>query len=173
MTVKNSPAPGVDGDWACSQIPFRWINCSQHIFFYFQDSSKRRQYFIDQWCLMFTTEPDAHCPTRWISILRCIKRYLKQFDGLRSFFMSCEEAETAKAQSIVARLWQFTGQPLLHFLPFILSSIDHFNRLFHSSTLSRCVSLLLLPWYYINSFPFLVSSYSTICIKTQMICYYL
>ena len=107
------------------------------IFYFFQHSSKRKQHFVDQWCSMFTTEPDAilkHCPTRWLSILRCVKRYLKQFDGLRSFFLSCEEAETAKVQSIVARLDNPLTKPLLHFLSFILPSVDKFNRLFQKST---------------------------------------
>ena len=107
------------------------------IFYYFHHSSKRKQHFADQWCSMFTTEPESilkHCPTRWVSILRCVKRYLKQFDGLRSFFLSCEEAETAKVQSIVARLDNPLTKPLLHFLSFILPSMDQFNRLFQKST---------------------------------------
>ena len=86
---------------------------------------------------MFTTEPESilkHCPTRWLSILQCVKRYLKEFDGVRSFFLSCEEAKTAKVRSIVARLDNPLTKLLLHFLSFILPSMDQFNWLFQKST---------------------------------------
>ena len=55
------------------------------IFYYFYHSSKRSQQFSDLWCSLFTTEPDTilkHCPTRWLSLLICVDRYLIQLDGL-------------------------------------------------------------------------------------------
>ena len=76
------------------------------IFYYFYHSSKRKQNFHDLWCSLFTTEPDVilkHCPTRWLSLLRCVDRYIKQYDGLLSYFLSCND-HTAKVTSIIARL---------------------------------------------------------------------
>ena len=55
------------------------------IFYYFFHSSKRRQEFSDIWCSLFTSEPDEilkHCTTRWLSLLRCVRRYIEQYDGL-------------------------------------------------------------------------------------------
>ena len=107
------------------------------IFYYFHHSSKRKQQFIDLWCSLFTTEPGMilkHCPTRWLSLLKCVDLYLRQYDGLKSFFLSCEEAEAAKVRSIVSRLENPLTKPLLHFLSFILPSMDRFNRLFQKST---------------------------------------
>ena len=49
------------------------------IFYYFQHSSKRNQEFVDNWHSMFTSEPGVilkHCPTRWLSLLRCVDRWL-------------------------------------------------------------------------------------------------
>ena len=69
------------------------------VFYYFYHSSKRKQEFCDLWCSLFTSEPQTilkHCPTRWLSLLRCVARYLAQLDGLKSYFLSCGEAETAK-----------------------------------------------------------------------------
>ena len=59
------------------------------VFYFFYHSSKRKQQFSDLWCSLFTTEPDVilkHCPTRWLSLPRCVGRYLAQLEGLKSFF---------------------------------------------------------------------------------------
>ena len=75
-----------------------------------------------------------HCTTRWLSLLRCVGRYIAQFDGLLSFFRSCDEAETRKVVSIIERLANPLTKPLLLFLSFILPSMDRFNKLFQKST---------------------------------------
>ena len=74
------------------------------------------------------------CPTRWLSLLKCVDHYLRQYEGLKSFFLSCEEAETAKICSILSRLENPLTKPLLHFISFILPSMDQFNCLFQKST---------------------------------------
>ncbi len=105
--------------------------------FYFFFHSKRKQEFCDIWNSLFTSEPQTilkHCTTRWLSLLRCVDRYLNQFDGLKFFFLSCSEAETSKVVSILQRLDNPLTKPLLFFLSFILPSMDKFNRLFQKST---------------------------------------
>ena len=62
------------------------------VFYYFFHSSKRKEKFCDLWYSLFTSEPLTilkHCTTRWLSLLRFVGRYLTQFDGLKSFFLSC------------------------------------------------------------------------------------
>ncbi len=74
------------------------------IFYFFFHSSKRKQQFADNWRSFFTSEPETilkHCTTRWLSLLRCVDRYLSQYDGLKSYFLSCDESESSKVQSIV------------------------------------------------------------------------
>ena len=107
------------------------------VFYYFHHSSKRKQQFVDLWCSLFSTEPEIilkHCPTRWLSLLKCVDRYLRQYDGLKSYFLSCDEAETVKVRNILSRLENPLTKPLLLFLSFILPSVDRFNRLFQKST---------------------------------------
>ena len=107
------------------------------IFYYFHHSSKRKLQFVNLWFSLFTTEPEVilkNFPTRWLSLLKCVDRYLRQYDGLKSFFLSCEEAETAIVCSILLRLDNPPTKPLLHFLSFILPSMDQFNCLFQKST---------------------------------------
>ncbi len=106
------------------------------IFYYFQHSSKRNQEFVDNWHSMFTSEPGVilkHCPTRWLSLLRCVDRYLKQIDGLVSYFLSYNE-QTAKVISITDRLENPFTKPILHFLIYVLPCMDRFNRLFQKSS---------------------------------------
>ena len=51
-------------------------------------------------------------------------RYLTQLDGLKSYFLSCGEAETAKVRTIVERLEHPLTKPILLFLSYILPSMD-------------------------------------------------
>ena len=88
------------------------------IFYYFYHSSKRKQEFCDLWCSLFTSEPKIlkHCLTRWLSLLRCVGRYLSQYDGLQSYFLSCSEAETSKVVHIIERLENPLTRPILLFV---------------------------------------------------------
>ena len=100
------------------------------IFYYFFHSSKRSPLFADHWCSLFTTEPKTilkHCPTRWLSLLRRVHRYLAQYEGLKSYFLSCSE----KVISITGRL---ENLPILHFLAHVLPSMDRFSKMFQKST---------------------------------------
>ena len=105
------------------------------IFYHFKHSSKRKQEFNDIWCSLFTSEPEVilkHCTTRWLSLLRCVGRYISQYDGLKSYFLSCDD-RTGKVESIAARLENPLTKPILHFLSFILPHMDRFNRVFQKS----------------------------------------
>ncbi len=105
------------------------------IFYYFYNSSKRNQQFADHWCSLFTSEPEAilkHCPTRWLSLLRCVGRYLTQYEGLKTYFLSCDK-QTAKVISITSRLENPLTKPILYFLVHVLPSMDRFSRLFQKS----------------------------------------
>ena len=106
------------------------------VFYFFYHSSKRKQEFVDLWCSLFTTEPEVilkHCTTRWLSLLRCVGRYLDQLEGLKSYFLSSDE-QTNKVKYILERLQNPLLKPLLHFLKFIMSAMDKFNRVFQKST---------------------------------------
>ena len=101
------------------------------VFYYFQHSSKRKQNFVDHWNSLFSDEPGVilkHCTTRWLSLLRCVGRYISQMEGLKSYFLSC------KVVSISDRLANPLTKPLLLFLSHILLSMDRFNRVFQKST---------------------------------------
>ena len=88
-------------------------------------SSKREQDFCDLWCSLFMSGTQTilkHCTTRWLSLLHCVGRFIAQFDGLRSYFLSCVEAETSEVVSILERLE--TLSPSLSFFFFLYPSLD-------------------------------------------------
>ena len=71
------------------------------VFYIFLHSSKKTQQFAYNWHSLFSSEPTTilkHCTTRWLSLLRCVNRFIDQFDVLKSYFLSCEEAETVKVK---------------------------------------------------------------------------
>ncbi len=117
------------------------------VFYYFFHSSKRKQEFFDLWRSLFTSEPTTilkHCTTRWLSLLRCVNRYLAQLDGLELYFLSCDDAETNKVQCILDKLQHPLTKPILCFLAFILPSMNRFNILFQKSSENTTCLLFIL-----------------------------
>ena len=85
---------------------------------------------------MFSTELSAilkHCPTRWLSLLHCVDRYIQQLSGLISYFLSCNE-QSSKVIFITSRLQHPLTKPILLLLSYILPSMDQFSKLFQAST---------------------------------------
>ena len=106
------------------------------VFYHIFHSSKRKQEFADLWCSLFTSEPEVllkHCPTRWLSLLHSFGRYHSQYDGLKSYFLSCDD-QNSRMRGITAKLENILTRPLLHFFSFILQHMDRFNRVFQKST---------------------------------------
>jgi hypothetical protein len=104
-------------------------------FYHFHHSSKRTQEFADMWSEFYSGEPEKilkHCPTRWLSLLRCVNRYLTQYDGMKSYFLSCAD-QNSRVRGIIAQLESPLTKPLLLFLSYILPHMDRFNRLFQKS----------------------------------------
>ena len=87
-------------------------------YYHFYHSSKRTQQFSDLWGEFHSEESGKilkQCPTRWLSLLRCVKRYLTQYDGLKSYFSSCDE-QSSKVCGIIEKLENPLTKPLLLFL---------------------------------------------------------
>ena len=138
---------------------------------FFHSSSNRKQDFNDFWCSLFTSEPETilkHCPTRWLSLLRCVNRYIAQLDGLKSYFLSIDE-HNSRVQSVIAILLNPLTKPLLHFLSYILPSMDKFSRVFQKSTESTTCQLYTeicrLVWLYAPMFCVQTSSWLLVTIS--------
>lgn len=76
------------------------------IFFWFDKSTKRKS-LLQEYCSLCDIEYRKiikHVSTRWLSLLTAIERILKQYDGLRSYFLSehCSQARFTRLQSAFA-----------------------------------------------------------------------
>ena len=79
-------------------------------------SSTRKEQFAENWCSPFSSEPSTilkHCTTRWLSLICCVDR---------SYFLSCDEAKTAKVKKSIDCL-----QSLLLLSPFFSFSHTYFH----------------------------------------------
>ena len=109
------------------------------------------------WHSFYNNEPKVllkRCQSRWLSLLRCIRRYLDLLDGLLSYFGSCDE-QTAKVVSITERLENPLPKPILHFLNHVLPSMDRFNRSFQKSNTQRVSCIQIFRYTKIYAFNFL------------------
>ena len=84
-------------------------------------------------CDVYTPSRSTLIAAHWLSILRCVDKYLKQLQGLISYFCTCSE-QSSKVISITTRLQHPFTKPILHFLLYVLPYMDRFNRIFQKST---------------------------------------
>ena len=85
---------------------------------------------------LFSSEPTTilkHCTTRWLSLLRSVNHFIDQFGDLKSYFLSCDEAETVKVKIIIDTLHNPLTRPIVQFLSYIFPSKVKFNKVFRKS----------------------------------------
>ena len=102
-------------------------------------SSKMKQEFRNLWCSLFTSEPEVilkHSPTWWLSLLRCVRHYIDQFGGLKSYFLTCDN-QTNKVRSIIARLENPNFNSSSSSLSFFYSSAYGSLQLYLSKVISK------------------------------------
>lgn len=106
------------------------------IFSHFSISSKRIEELKEFQSFVGVQEDKLlkHCPTRWLSVRRCLARLLEQYEALKSYFISHPDAE--KQRSKVARLNEVLSYKLtLPWLNFVMTALEPyhtFNQKFQS-----------------------------------------
>ena len=71
-----------------------------------------------------------HCSTRWLSLERCVRRLLQQWNALRSYFASHDECEKG-GRVQCADLLQDPEMALVYrFLEFNMGPLNEFNITF-------------------------------------------
>ncbi|XP_067951926.1 zinc finger protein 862-like [Watersipora subatra] len=78
-----------------------------------------------------------HCPTRWLSLRKCVERVLKQYSALRSYFGAhCEiDRPRSKVHYIYSQLMNPLLLPWLHFVNTFLEPFYAFNMKFQGEDL--------------------------------------
>ena len=73
-----------------------------------------------------------HCPTRWLSLGRCVELLITQLPGLKSYFGA--QPEVDRRISKVQQIFQLLNNPLLlpwlHFMDAFLEPLYKFNTRF-------------------------------------------
>jgi hypothetical protein len=111
------------------------------IYFWFDKSSKRKN-LLQEYCTFCDTEYRKiikHVSTRWLSLQRAIERVLKQYNSLRSYFLSesCSEARFVRVNKIFSNP---LVEVYLLFFHSILSLFNAFNLLLQRE--DPCIHLI-------------------------------
>ena len=128
------------------------------IFYHFTNSTKRKEQFKSLSRELYAIEPKPllkHCPTRWLSLIRCIKRLLEQWDLVFSYFKSHSDVEKrgSRPQQICRILEKPFTKALLQFLSHTLPALDTFNETFQNTSESTVsflvqeVHTLIRAWF--------------------------
>lgn len=104
-----------------------FVNCNNVLFL----SSKRLEHLKEFQAFVGVESQKLlkHCPTRWLSLRRCLIRLIDQYDALKSYFSAQQDAE--KPRSKVGCIHKSLQDPLtlpwLHFLVHALEPFYLFN----------------------------------------------
>ena len=73
-----------------------------------------------------------HCPTRWLSLKRCVARVIEQHEALKSYFGSQGDVDRPRSKSgfTFQRLSDPLLLPWMHFITVFLEPFYNFNMKF-------------------------------------------
>ena len=108
------------------------------IFYHFKYSAKRWEAFSEIQAEFDDIRPLRvlkHSTTRWLSLLRCLKRLLDQWPALHSYFdrQAEEEPSDDRVQRVDKSLKSLEIQLVCRFVLFALQPINRFNTVFQTS----------------------------------------
>lgn len=105
------------------------------LYYHFDKSSKRKELLKEyqEFCSVETRKILKHSSTRWLSLMKCVDRILRQYDALKSYFSSCAPEKKSKKESKVTILLDRLNDPMtkvyMLFLHSVLPIIDSFTAL--------------------------------------------
>ena len=126
------------GKKAASQLSLDVEQIVIDLYYHFDKSSKRKEIFKDYqvFCNVETRKILKHSSTRWLSLMKCIDRILRQYDALKSYFSSCAEEKCSyknqkksKVATLVERLSDPITKVYMLFLHSVLPVFDSFTAL--------------------------------------------
>lgn len=103
-------------------------------------STKRQEEFKEFQAFVNAEEQKLlkHCPTRWLSLTRCLPRIINQYEALKSYFGA--QPDVDKPRSKVRYIFDTLEDPLtpvwFSFILFVLEPYSNFNGKFQVGTAS-------------------------------------
>ena len=122
---------------ACEKLPRAIEDLIRDIYSHFAHSAKR---LAEYKMFQEFTETEPHkllraSQTRWLSLEQCVVRVLEQWQALEAYFTETAERDRlVSSTTILSALKNPVFQLYYHFLSFVLSKFNRFNKLFQSET---------------------------------------
>lgn len=106
-----------------------------NLYYHFDKSSKRKELLKEyqEFCNVETRKILKHSSTRWLSLMKCVDRILRQYEALQSYFASCVEEKKAKKESKVTLLMEKLNDPMTKgYMVFLHSVLPVFDGFYSS-----------------------------------------
>ena len=121
---------------AIKKIPIPIDGLLIDIYYHFKHSSKRYYEFaeiLQEFEGIATLNIVKHCPTRWLSLERAVKRLLLLWPALRAYF-DRERTTNARASRVADSLMSPETKVWFHFVAFALKPLNAFNTTLQTSS---------------------------------------
>ena len=126
------------------QLPLPVDELLIDVYYHFAHSAKRKEQYREflAFCDVEPLKILKHASTRWLSLERCVNRFLQQWPALLSYFQSHDDVERpGRIQRCAKYLGSVEMKAYFRFLSFILQPLNVFNMLFQTD--ARQIALLM------------------------------
>ncbi|KAI0212984.1 hypothetical protein LSAT2_002036, partial [Lamellibrachia satsuma] len=117
------------------QLPLPVEEVLIDVYFNFNHSVKRKEEYCEflEFCDVAPLKILKHASTRWLSLQRCVNRFLQQWLALLSYFESHEDRERpGRVNRCADYLASLEMKVYFMFLSFILEPLNKFNTIFQT-----------------------------------------
>ena len=121
--------------YAVKQLPMPVEELLIDVYFHFNHSAKRKEQYHEflEFCDVAPLKILKHASTRWLSLEKCINRFLQQWPALLSYFESHEDRERpGRVKRCADYLASVEMKAYFRFLSFILEPLNAFNTIFQT-----------------------------------------
>ena len=121
---------------ALKTLPVSVDNLLIDVFYHFKYSAKRWEEFCDIQAEFEDIKPLRvlkHSTTRWLSLLRCLRRLLGQWPALHSYFdRRAEEQNDDRVQRVASHLSSLQTKLICRFVLYALQALNKFTTIFQT-----------------------------------------
>jgi len=126
---------------AVKQLPMLVEELMINVYFHFNHSAKEEYREFLEFCDVAPLKILKHASTRWLSLEKCVNRFLQQWQALLSYFESHEDDERPGRIKRCADNLASVGMKAHFMFPsFILEPLNAFNTIFQTDATQIAIS---------------------------------
>ena len=121
--------------YSVKQLPMPVEELLIDVYFHFNHSTKRKEQYREflEFCDVARLKILKHASTRWLSLEKCVNRFLQQWPALLSYFESYEDRkQPGRVKRCADYLASVEMKAYFMFLSFILEPLNAFNTIFQT-----------------------------------------